>query len=195
MWTLLGLPAATIAVPFWPAGPTPAVADGTPTAPLCDEANRLHAGLFRFIGDPATGRVQEYLDSYELRSETGTGIWARILPAEKNVFDRTEEMLAVWRAGPEPPSAAELRAKEGDLAAYAYDVLRSVKTADEYTGKRSRRLGARAELPQPVQCGHDDPLHASRHVSTSCCGVRRAGADGPGTGQRGAPGGHTRSVC
>ncbi len=126
MWTMLGLPAASIAVPYWPVGPTPQPADGTPASPLCDEANRLQKRIFRYLTDPITGRVQEYVDSYVLRDPMGHGIWPQIIPAEENIAADAEHQLRVWRANPDLPPIGEMLAEEARLAEYACNALRAV---------------------------------------------------------------------
>lgn len=133
MWTLLGFPAATAAVPFWPAGPAPAAAAGNPTAPLCDEARRLHRWLYAFCsGQGATGG--EYLDSYGLRDEAGNGIWRRLLPAEEGIAWRAERCLDEWRRGGRAPERAEILQAEGELAASALELLRSLAVPLERPG-------------------------------------------------------------
>lgn len=154
MWTLLGLPAAAIAVPYWPAGPTPAVADGTPTAPLCDEANRLQGALFHFIPDPYTGRVGEYLDSYALRTMTGEGIWRTLLTAEETVFQRGEEQLASCRNRGGRPRTSDLLATEDRLATYAHTVMRLARIApDGSRNDDSVHMELGQNYPNPMNGG------------------------------------------
>jgi hypothetical protein len=154
MWTLLGLPAASITVPYWPAGPTPAAANGNPTSPLCDEANRLHERLFHLIPDPTSGRVQEYIDSYALRNQSGQGLWPRILPAEETVFADAAEQLAIWRQHSTAPSAEEMLATESRLADYAHAVLRAVSPGphEDETGD-SVHLALSQNYPNPFNGG------------------------------------------
>jgi hypothetical protein len=154
MWTQLGLPAASMAVPYWPAGPTPAEADGTPTAPLCDEANRLQARLYRFIPDPVSGRVGEYLDSYALRTMTGEGIWKTLLPAEETVFQKAEERLAEWRERSGSPRASEVLATEGRLAAFALAVMRLARIApDDKSDDDAVPVSLAQNYPNPANGG------------------------------------------
>ena len=154
MWTLLGLPAATVTLPFWPVGPTPSVADGTPTAPLCDEANRLHALLFRFFEDPVTRKIDEYVDSYKLRTGLGMGIWGQLLPAEETIFHQAEEELARWRTTRIAPPAAEMLTVEENLAGYAYTVLRSTRIApDDRTGEDQTNVELAQNYPNPFNAG------------------------------------------
>jgi hypothetical protein len=76
MWALLGQPAASVAVPYWPVGYTPAAANGSNTAPLCDKSLQIKARLFDYSEN------SKYIDSYKLRDGHGGGIWAITFPAE-----------------------------------------------------------------------------------------------------------------
>ena len=91
MWTILGQPASAIAIPYFPVGNTPAEANGSDTAPLCDIANQIRSLLFDYPEN------SYYIDSYKLRDETGNGIWAKTFPAEDSIFTVTGEQLEVWR--------------------------------------------------------------------------------------------------
>ncbi len=119
LWAILGQPASSIAVPYWPVEETPPEADGDPTAPLCDEANQIKSLLFDYAPNAA------YIDSYKLRDENGNGLWAWTFPAEDSIFTATEARMANWRqAAPLP--ASELESTESEMARYA---LRKLKQA------------------------------------------------------------------
>ncbi|NOY76746.1 MAG: hypothetical protein GXO76_02625, partial [Calditrichaeota bacterium] len=136
LWAILGQPASSIAVPYWPIGETPPEADGDPTAPLCDEANRIKSLLFDYTPNTA------YIDSYKLRDENGNGLWARTFPAEDSIFTATEARLADWQQAASFP-ASELEATESEMAGYA---LRKLKQA--YRGlATSISPGAPRSLP------------------------------------------------
>jgi hypothetical protein len=115
MWTLLGQPACTVAVPVWPVGPVPAIASGIVTTPLCDEANRLRGLLF---DDPGN---QYALDSYRLRGE-GSPEWMDVmLNAESEIRTETLNQLEQWRAtGPDSTAMVDL---ERSLCSDAYQLL------------------------------------------------------------------------
>ncbi len=115
-WTILGQPASSIAVPYWPVGRTPHEANGMPTAPLCDEARRIKARLFDYAPNSS------YIDSYKLRDENGNGLWACIFPAEDSIFAAAETHLTRWRRTGTPPRS-EMEALEKQLAGYAFRKL------------------------------------------------------------------------
>jgi hypothetical protein len=151
MWTMLGFPAATITVPYWPVGGTPPAADGPTGAPLCSETRRLYSGLYSFTINPLTGRPGEFLDSYSLRTETGGGLWASMLPAEDQIRTIAEGSLDGWRtlAGPVPKE--EMRMVEERLAGLALQVLEGL-TARHGDGTAKEEESPRLEqnYPNPV---------------------------------------------
>jgi hypothetical protein len=154
MWTMLGLPAAAITVPYWPVGPTPGAADGAPAAPLCDEANRLQSRLYTFVPDPGSGRIQEYIDSYALRDFAGQGVWTRILPAEQRIISAAEEQLALWRASGSAPPRSDMLAVETRLADYALAALRAVSINSRiFTGDDTLHPALAQNYPNPVNAG------------------------------------------
>jgi len=115
-WVQLGQPACTIASPYWPVGPAPAVADGQETAPLCDMANQLREHVVFHI--PYYPRI---VDSFALLDGAGGGLWSILLPAEIAALDATNERLTWWRL--DPPAASTVLAFEDSLAGAAYDIL------------------------------------------------------------------------
>jgi len=115
-WVHLGQPACTVASPYWPVGPVPAVANGADTAPLCDRANQLrHHVVFRV--------PNQFLmaDSFALRDGFGGGLWSTLLPAETAALAATDERLYRWRL--DPPTASAVLAFEDSLAFAVYDLL------------------------------------------------------------------------
>ena len=68
MWTILGQPASSVALPYWPIVSTPPEADGEFTAPLCNIARQIRSTLFDFASD------DEYINSYKLRDGKGAGL-------------------------------------------------------------------------------------------------------------------------
>ncbi len=118
MYTHLGQPAMGIFVPYWPVGTTPPVANGSPTAPLCDVANLIRSHVFDFYYD------KHYLNSFKLRDDDGTGIWSQTFPAEDSILAVTDSVLALWRS--QMPSSTEMRIVEYQLANYAYGKIQQV---------------------------------------------------------------------
>ena len=113
MWTILGQPVTSIAVPYWPVGKTPTPADGKPTAPLCDTALKIRSLLF--------DSKKRYIDTYKLRDAKGNGLLTMLFPAEDKIFAQTEAKLAKWRkTGPE---VKQMLQTQEQFAAEALDVL------------------------------------------------------------------------
>ena len=115
MWTILGQPAAGIAVPYWPVGSTPEAADGDMTAPLCDAANAIRALLF----DTENNKL---IDTFKLRDKKGEGLWAHLFPAEEYIFNATKPLLEKWRK--RGPSVEKMLAAEAKFSNYALAKLR-----------------------------------------------------------------------
>lgn len=120
MWTLLGQPASTVAVPVWPAGDPPLVMAGAPTAPLCDAANMIRTLLFDCP-------YSDYIDSYKLRTASGNGLWRLTFAVEDSLFAAVERADLAWRRphalGPDPVELASRLAEQAVLGlqnAYAY---------------------------------------------------------------------------
>lgn len=117
LWVHLGVPACTLASPYWPVGATPAVADGPQTAPLCDLANGLRAAVFPHAQN---GRL---IDTFVLDDGDGGGLWSVLLPAETRALAAVEARLEWWRQASPPWSA--LLAFEDSLAVAAHAALLS----------------------------------------------------------------------
>ncbi|OQX95863.1 hypothetical protein B6I21_03235 [candidate division KSB1 bacterium 4572_119] len=115
LWTILGQPAAGIAVPYFPVGNAPSAANGPDTAPLCDISGDIRSLLFDYAEN------SHYIDSYKLRNEDGFGLWANIFPAEDSIFTIAEENLSRWRST--GFSVSEILATETSLAQYALQTL------------------------------------------------------------------------
>lgn len=115
MWVLLGQPAASIATPYWPVGPTPAEANGSVTAPLCDIALQIKSQLFDYPEN------MYYIDSYKLRDGEGGGLWATTFPVEDSIFTETDSILEDWRT--DYPSVSEMLTLEADMANFAWTTL------------------------------------------------------------------------
>lgn len=115
MWTILGNPAASVAVPYWPVGPTPDLANGNSTAPLCDISLKIKSELFDYLEN------LNYINSYKLLDGNGEGIWTKMFPAEDTVFHITEQLLDNWRK--DTINIDEILNAESDLATFAYQKL------------------------------------------------------------------------
>lgn len=128
MYVLLGQPAATVALPFWPVGDTPYEARGDLTAPLCDESRRIRKPLFAQYTDPLTRRVLDYANTFLLADGRGGGIWQDLLPAELMMLEETEGLLEGWRAG--VPDTDAMLGAEQEFARRAYALLRRTLIPD-----------------------------------------------------------------
>ncbi len=131
MWTILGQPACSIATPYWPIGQTPAEANSSRTAPLCDIALKIRSLLFDY-------KSSKYLDSYKLRDGRDGGLWAMTFPAEDRIFEQADGKLSKWRRV--GPNISEMMITQTKLAAEALSVLQksySKLTALELDGKKS----------------------------------------------------------
>jgi hypothetical protein len=115
-WVMLGQPAASITVPYWPVGPTPPEADGSQTAPLNDASRQLRGLLFDLPGE------RHFLDTRKLKSGVGGGLWGITMAAEDSILTAAETLLAEWRQ--QPPRAAEILQAEAAFARYALGILR-----------------------------------------------------------------------
>ena len=89
MWTILGHPAASIAIPYWPVGKTPKEARGKSTSQLCDISLKIKTLLFY-------GKAR-HIDTFKLRDKNGDGIFKKLFPTEDRIFAETEAELAKWR--------------------------------------------------------------------------------------------------
>lgn len=146
MWTILGQPATSLAVPYWPVGAPPTLADGDSTAPLCDEANRLKSIVF--ARDSISGQLIDYVNSYLLLDGRGNGLWAQLYPIEDSIFLSTEGMLHLWRTNGVSPS--EMLVAESAWADLAYSVLKNA--APPFPGR-----GSRGTLPEKIFLSQNYP--------------------------------------
>lgn len=118
MWTILGQPATSIALPYWPIGYTPNECDGILTAPLCDISLQIRAQLFDYSGD------RDYIDTHKLLDGSGGGLWTKTFPYEDRVLEEVEELMTQWRSEEELQVSA-MKTTEDTLAANTYAYLQS----------------------------------------------------------------------
>jgi len=105
MWTILGEPVCSVALPVWPlAGSVPAALGGPATAPLCDAAIVRRALCYSLMTSP------EYIDTRALVDGTGGGVFACTEPIEDRALLRAEAALETWRASfPAPQAVAQFQ--------------------------------------------------------------------------------------
>jgi hypothetical protein len=117
MWVILGEPVTSIAVPLWVAAGTPPAEfwDGQ-DAPLCKEALRIKNVL-----RPLKARERrEYVDLTRLDNSAGTGWLPTTLSVEREVFQKTRDLLQG------NPSGSELAAFERATAGRVLAVLQAI---------------------------------------------------------------------
>jgi hypothetical protein len=120
MWVVLGEPVTSIAVPLWATAgtPPPELWDGK-DAPLCEEALRIKNVL-----RPLKSRERrEYLDLTRLDNSAGTGWLPTTLSVERDIFQKTQDLLE------KDPSASELAAFEKATAERVLSVLQGIARA------------------------------------------------------------------
>ena len=109
MWTILGQPATSIALPYWPIGFPPHEADGVITSLLCDVSLQIKMQLFDYAGDA------DYIDTYKLLDGNGGGLWTKTFPYEDTVFSGVEALLTNWREADVLP-VSDMKYVEDSLA-------------------------------------------------------------------------------
>jgi len=119
LWAMLGQPAASITIPYWPVGPTPPEADGPETAPLCDVSRKIRGMLFDLPGE----ENRHFLDTRKLRDGRGGGVWSITLAAEDSILTAAGELLEEWRR--HPPTTDEILQVEERFTDYALGILQN----------------------------------------------------------------------
>ncbi|MCC8187039.1 MAG: hypothetical protein LIP08_05895 [Bacteroides sp.] len=105
MWTVLGYPPVSVAMPVWVKGadkqfPRMLRRDAeTGVSPLCDKVVRLADKVFSYKQGMGSNR---YLHWELLHNSKGTGMMQVLEPVEKEVFFRTAPYLQRWREGGAP---------------------------------------------------------------------------------------------
>lgn len=107
MWTILGWPLSTPAVPVWlnkdQIYPSVMLADETGNAKICDWGLKLKKHLFPI----EHGEGKDYINLAALITKDGEGIWQKITPVEDNILLEGEKILVKGRK--EGISHAELK--------------------------------------------------------------------------------------
>ncbi|MCK5028236.1 MAG: hypothetical protein KAR57_01285 [Bacteroidales bacterium] len=96
MWTVLGYPFTTVAVPVWIKGgeklPKIMMAEKNENAPLCDMALELKKQCYPI----ERGSGYKYLNISALINDENSGILQKIEPIEKIIFEQTESKISDW---------------------------------------------------------------------------------------------------
>ena len=121
MWTMLGFPLCTVAIPVWVEGgpelPKLLVADEGGKAPLCSMALELKERCFPFTRD--AGR--NYLNLAALMNVQGTGILQRLRPLEQKVMAEAHKRLREWqRTGLDPKQVRQFYRWADETVAATY---------------------------------------------------------------------------
>lgn len=118
MWTILGHPASSVAIPYWPVGDTPVEADGPSSSALCDKANEIRTYLFDYPENI------NYIDSYKLLDDMGAGLWTCTFPLEDYIFSNIEPYMDSLRANSTLAVNSMLN-KESSICSYALSQLQN----------------------------------------------------------------------
>jgi hypothetical protein len=121
MWTILGEPVCSIALPVLPlAGSVPAELGGTSTAPFC-EAAIVKKGICYPLASNAG-----YINTYALDDGRGGGIFSFTKPIEDWCLMRAEALLTAWRASMPAPLEVSIAQDETAVRAYRCFLASSV---------------------------------------------------------------------
>ena len=98
MWTILGSPLTSVAIPVWIGGqgncPTILLPDASGNAPLCEWSLNLKKQLFPV----EKGEGNDYLNLSALLNKENKGILQKNLVVEKEIIRRAETELNKWRS-------------------------------------------------------------------------------------------------
>ncbi len=109
MWTVLGEPVCSIALPVWPlAGAVPSELGGTSTAAVCDEAIVKKGLAYHLPTSP------EYIDTAALDDGLGGGVFSFTEAIEDRALAQAEAALQAWRAS--PPTSTDVGNLQSRLA-------------------------------------------------------------------------------
>ena len=97
MWTVLGYPLTTVAVPVWIKGgkklPEIVVSKNNQNAPICDIGLKLKKRCYPI----ERGSGYKYMDITAVINRNNTGFLQKIKPIEEIVFNETESKLNEWK--------------------------------------------------------------------------------------------------
>ncbi len=125
MWTLLGSPLTTVAIPVWlnPRHIYPSImlADSKEKAQLCDWSLSLKNRLFPI----QYGEGSDYLNWAALLSADGKGILQKLAPLEELLWKKSSELLSEWRQQGKRPEKLKEYAQWVDqtVSEYYYQVM------------------------------------------------------------------------
>jgi len=118
MWTFLGQPATTVALPYWPVDFPPQESGGEYHSDLCNVSLQIKDQIFDYSSDAS------FINTYKLLNGNGGGLWSNTFPFEDNVFNEVEKYMTRWRALETLP-ASRMKAVEDSLAKNAKTYLQN----------------------------------------------------------------------
>ncbi len=96
MWTILGFPLTSIAIPVWLTDdgslPKILIADETGNAPLCDLALSLKNKVLSKQNDAK----ENYLNLTSLMNKNNTGVRQKLIPVEDEIMKKAEDKISDW---------------------------------------------------------------------------------------------------
>ncbi|MDY0082072.1 MAG: hypothetical protein RBR74_02705 [Ignavibacteriaceae bacterium] len=96
MWTILGFPLTSIAIPVWLTDdgslPKILIADETGNAPLCDLALSLKNKVLSKQNDAK----ENYLNLTSLMNKNNTGVRQKLIPVEDEIMNKAEDKISDW---------------------------------------------------------------------------------------------------
>lgn len=114
MWSILGQPICSVAVPLWvEAAQVPKVLGGPDEAPMCELAKTLMSHLY----PDGRANMRQYLNVTRFMTYGGEGFMPRLLRIENEILERARERLAAWeKTRPDPEEIREFSKKTADWA-------------------------------------------------------------------------------
>jgi len=157
MWTILGQPAAGIAVPYWPVAKTCSLSySSDSTALLCNIDREIRKQLYDYSA------MSTYINTFKLFThDSSRGLWTITFPAEDSIFQAADSILSVWRSG--VPDSAQMQTTNADLAFYAYSTLcRAYDTMVNFTTRIN--LPELALAPPTLFSCYPNPANLSTRI-------------------------------
>jgi hypothetical protein len=97
IWTVLGFPLCSVAIPTWVKGgkelPSVLLADASGNAPLCSMALKLKEKVFPLI----KGYSTRYINLASILNKNKDGIMQKLMPLEDSIINDAEQELNRWR--------------------------------------------------------------------------------------------------
>jgi len=118
MLALLGQPATSVFLPYWPLCTPPKVSNGYPTAPICNIANQIRSQVFDYHHNDI------FLNSFKLLDRNHDGLWTESFPLEDSILYVFDSKITLWRN--DPPNSQDMKNFEDSLANAAYSGLKKI---------------------------------------------------------------------